>query len=89
MRNKEIKKQINYICRNDECSERLGYAIKKSMEEENIGRIGGDLINLTLTHPDELELIENVVIAICGYGFDSLREKIKSEKKEYEHRFDY
>lgn len=81
---KEIKKDINAIKRMTNARGRLGFAISEATSTECCDYIGKDLLNLAIVYPDNLDIIESAVIAICGYGFNSLREQMKEQKDEYE-----
>ena len=63
---------------------RLGFAISESVGDygnsyEDMGESLDILIN---KYPDKIELIEEVVIALSGYGFETLEKKMR-EQKDY------
>lgn len=61
---------------------RLGFEIIESADSYK--DIGSDIIYLVNKHPEHFDLIEKVVIAVCGYGFDSLERKIKEDATYYD-----
>ncbi len=84
--NKEIKKAISAINKMTDCDGRLGLAIDKAINDTDntYDEMGSYLLSLANNHPDQLGIIEETVIAICGYGFETLRQHMKKQKKEYD-----
>lgn len=67
---------------------RLGYEIKEVdfFDEgcaDSYETVGSSLIQLINDHPEEFEIIEKTIIAITGYGFDSLHARMIDHKKFY------
>lgn len=83
----DIRKAINAINRMKDAEDRLGYEI---MEvgffdwDYNYHDTGRYLLSLCRDYPDQIDIIEKTVIAICGYGFESLKERMKEHKNEWE-----
>ena len=80
------KRDYSYIRQmNDYCG-LLGFVIAESAGEygnsyEDIGRGVDYVIN---KYPDQVDLIEEVIIGITGYSFATIREKMKENKEYYE-----
>ena len=66
----------------DDAAGRLGFEIAESIDSYD--DIGSDIFYLVNKHPEHFELIEKVIIAVCGYGFDSLERKIKEDATYYD-----
>ena len=85
--NKEIQKDIDAIDEMEESRDRLGFEIIESQSgtfepSEGYYTVGKDVLRVAKSHPDQLDLIEEVIIAITGWGFGTLRERMK-EHKDY------
>ena len=68
---------------------RLGYEIKEVDYFEEDGAdsyetVGESLIQLINNNPEDFEIIEKTVIAITGYGFDSLHARMIDHKGFYD-----
>ena len=64
----------------------LGFVISESVNEmdnsyEDMGR---NLINLIERNPDQIDLIERVVIALTGYSFETIKDRMEYNKEYYE-----
>lgn len=86
--NADALKNVRAIARMKDAAGRLGYEIAEvDFFDEGFGgdsydTIGSDLLSLIERNHDQAALVEEVVIAICGYGFESLRNRMK-EHLEY------
>ena len=83
---KDIKKDINAIERMTDCEGRLGYAISNAINEidNSFDDMGSYLLGVIRSNPEQLDVIEEAVIAICGYSFETLREHMKAEKPDFD-----
>ena len=81
---KEIKKDISAISKMSDSRGRLGFAISEAANSDRYDYIGKDVLSVVKKYPNNLDIIESTVIAVCGYGFDSLREKMKEQREHYE-----
>ena len=82
--NKEIKKDIDAIDKMVDSRDRLGFAISEAVSTDYYWEIGKSMLRLARQYPDQLDVIEATTIAICGYGFDSLRKQMKEQKEEFD-----
>ena len=82
--NKEIKKDIDAINKMVDSRDRLGFAISEAVSTDYYREIGKSMLSLARQYPDQLDMIEATTIAICGYGFNSLRERMKEQKEEFD-----
>ena len=82
--NKEIKKDIDAIAKMVDSRDRLGFAISEAVSTDYYREIVKSVLSLARQYPDQLDMIEATTIAICGYGFNSLREQIKEQKEEFD-----
>ena len=80
--NKEIRDDFDAICRMDDCDGRLGYEISESIDSYDT--VGYSLIRVVEDNPEQIALIESVVTAITGYGFDSIKRHMEKNKECYE-----
>lgn len=81
-------KAFEKITKLDDAAGRLGYEIKEvdyfdgafcdSYEE-----VGKYLIYLVKQNPEHFKIIEDTVIAICGYGFESLLNRIEEHEDDW------
>lgn len=78
MKSKAFKK----IEKMDDAAGRLGFEIAESIDSYD--DTGSYIIYLVNKYPEHFDLIEEVVIAICGYGFDSLERKMKEDTTYYD-----
>ncbi len=83
---KDIKKDLNAIKKMTEAEGRLGFAIDNAINEQDnsYDDMGRYLVRVAEAHPDQLNVIEETVIAICGYSFGTLRDRMKTEKSDYD-----
>ena len=83
--NKDIIKDVKAIDKMSEGAERLGFAIDNAVREvdNSYYDMGRYLLGLVRDYPDQAGIIEQTVIAICGFGFDSLKEHMKEEREDY------
>ena len=79
---------VRQIERMKESCGRLGYEIGADFYDDDpgvsYGDIGGDIIDLVHRYPEHADLIEDVVIAVCGYGFETLKERMKEHKSYWD-----
>lgn len=80
--NEEIKKDLDAIDEMEESRDRLGFAISEAVTTDDYSEIGKSILRLARRYPDQLGMIEEVTVAICGYSFESLRKQME-EQKEY------
>ena len=78
---------VEEIRKLEDAAGRLGYEIKEvdffeGSMADSYDTVGRDLLNVIARNEDNIELIEEVVIAITGYGFESLLGRMK-EHKDY------
>ncbi|MBO5609112.1 MAG: hypothetical protein J5929_01890 [Eubacterium sp.] len=69
----------------DDGADRLGFEILEQDTfdcDVNYYDIGRSVINIIENHPESFEVIEKVIIAITGYGFETLNQKV-IEHKDY------
>ena len=62
----------------------LGFCVREEVENdtENHMKVGDYIVYLFKKYPEQAELLEEMLIAICGWGIESLR-KIMEEQREY------
>ena len=84
---KEIRKDINAIKKMADCEGRLGF----ELQELNFGDpfhsyydSGKGLLNMIAHNPDKIDIIEEVVIAITGWNFSSIKEHMKEHKSHWD-----
>jgi len=81
------RKAYNKILRLKDGCGRLGFEISNHSSFLDCWRsyddIGYDLSRVIEKHPDDFDVIEETIIAICGYGFESLLEFAKEDKDYY------
>ena len=82
----EIKGDLDAIKEMTGSDGRLGYAISNAINESDnsYDDMGRYLMYVVDAHPEHLNAIEETVIAICGYGFRTLKEHMKAEKSSYD-----
>ena len=80
--NEEIKKDLDAIDEMEESRDRLGFAISEAVTTDDYSEIGKSILRLARRYPDQLGMIEETTVAICGYSFESLRKQME-EQKEY------
>ena len=71
----------------DDGYELLGFEISNHCSFDSSSSyedIGYDLSRIIEKHPDDFDVIEEVVVAICGYGFESLLRLAKEDKDYYD-----
>ena len=79
------KQNYAYIRKyNDYCG-RLGFAISESINDmDNCYEYIGECLDYLIDkYPDKIGLIEEVVIALSGYSFETLRKIIREQKEYY------
>ena len=81
---KENKKAYNAIMRMKDCYGRLGFEISNATSffdyNTSYDDIGSAIADVVERNPDKFDVIEDTVVAICGHGFESLRERMKKNK---------
>lgn len=84
--NETRKKDFTAIIRLKDGIERLGFEVanRTNDDDNSYNAIGKSLLSVVNKHTGSFDVIEDTVIAICGYGFDSLRNKVRQHKAEYE-----
>lgn len=82
-KNIAIMNSVNDIY-NKEDEGLLGFCVREEVENdtENHGKVGSYIVYLFKKYPEQAELLEEMLIAICGWGIESLR-KIMEEQREY------
>lgn len=82
---KAVENTIKNIREMDDYCGLLGFTIAESVGEYDNGYedIGYGIDSLIDKYPDKVELIEEVVIALSGYGFETLRQKMIENKDYY------
>lgn len=80
------KQSYEEIRKLDDFCGRLGFAISNSIEDygNSYEDIGVGLDYVINKHPDEIELIEEVVIALSGYKFETLLKHMTEQKDYYD-----
>ena len=80
----ELKKLINSIAGMQDSEKRLGYAIFNELNDLTnlFDDIGGGLLRLCDREPENIEVIERVLIALTGFGFAGLK-KCMIEQKDF------
>ncbi len=86
---KEIRRDFNAICRMSDAAGRLGFELSESQNgqfwaADSYDTVGSSLISVVENNPEHIDLIEDVVVAITGFGFGSIREHMKDHKSHYE-----
>ena len=88
---KQIKKALSSIKKMDDSCERLGYEISETISgtfpgeiAEDYRTIGKDLLNLMFMHPNELEIINDTLIAITGWSIPTIKDRMKKHKSLYD-----
>ena len=82
-KNTTIMNAINNIY-NKEDEGLLGFCVREEVEndQENYERVGNYIVYLFKKYPEQAEILEEMLIAICGWGIESLR-KIMEEQRNY------
>ncbi len=78
------KKSYSMI-KNNEDHGLLGFVISESVNEmdnsyEEIGRRLDEVIS---NNPDQIDLIEKIVIALTGYCFETIKDKMEDNREYY------
>lgn len=81
--NKEIKKDLDAIDEMEESRDRLGFAISEAVTTDDYSEIGKSILRLARQYPDQLGMIEEVTVAICGYDFGSLRKQMEEQEEDF------
>ncbi len=84
---KEIRKDISAIKKMADCEGRLGFELTEPGHDDpfyNYQDSGKGLLNVIDNNPDKLDIIEEVVIAITGWSFSSIREHMKVHKSHWD-----
>lgn len=84
---KDIKKDIGAIRRMTDAEGRLGFELVELDFDDpfyNYSESGAGLLGMISKHPDKLDLIEEVVIAITGWSFASIKEHMKEHKPHWD-----
>lgn len=63
----------------------LGFTIAESVNEmdNSYEDIGYGLVSVIEDHPEQIDLIEKVVIALSGYSFETIIEKMEDNSDYY------
>lgn len=83
----KAKDAVKEIMEMEDGTERLGFEILEqdyfdsSVSYHDIGR---DVLATIRDYPDSFDAIQEVIIAITGYGFGKLREKIEEHRDYYD-----
>ncbi len=84
-KNEKIKKTIAEIEQLSDYDGRLGFAVYDAVvtDEETCEHIGHALLCTAKQHPEHLDVIEETLIAITGWGFESLKREMEDNKDTY------
>ena len=77
--NSDISQSIEKIKAMEDYEERLGRAVYNAVmtDEETLTHIGRAILFTASQNPEQLQAIEDTLIAICGWSFDSLIHKME------------
>lgn len=92
---KSARKAIGCIKRMKDGAGRLGYDVKEvdyfETEEgrfcDSYGTVGGQLLEVVNKYPESLRVIEETLIAITGYSFSSMLDRMKRHKRYWDNLF--
>lgn len=81
----DIKKDIAEIEKFDECEGLLGFAVMESVSDvdNSYSDVGKGLLQLVESKPEYAGIIEETVIAITGWSFNSLINEMRAKKDYY------
>lgn len=80
---------INEIRELPEAAGRLGYEISEvgyldGPFCDSYDTIGNSIFTLIDQNPEQVDIIEKTIIAVCGYGFDSLKDRMEKHKENWD-----
>lgn len=86
--NEGLKNIFDKICSMENASGRLGFEIVEAQsgqfwESDSYETVGESVISLVRNNPEQIELIEKVLIAITGYGFESTKIHMDEHEDYY------
>ena len=68
--------------RNFDDEDLLGFVISESID--NYTETGQDVLRLFETYPEHAELLDKMLIAICGWSIESLEDEMEEKRNYFE-----
>ena len=68
--------------RNTDDEELLGFVISESID--NYTETGQDVLRLFETYPEQAERFDNMLVAVCGWGIESLLDRMEEQRDYFE-----
>lgn len=84
-KSERIMEAVNKICgRNvdEDESGLLGFCIREN-DDSPYSETGNSVLFMFNQHPEHAELLDNMLIAVCGCGIESLLDKMDRERDYY------
>lgn len=83
--NSRIDKSIAELSKLKDYESRLGYAVYNAVvtDEETCFHIGRAILHVVEQHKDQLKVIDDTLIAVTGWGFESLKREMEDKKDAY------
>ncbi len=81
----EYKALVDSISEMENSDGRLGYAIALAMDEDDnyYKDIGRNVIRMCYKYPEQVNIVEETLIAITGWGLETLKAHMEEQIDDY------